>query len=49
VPGGLWLVEMMAGQGAAVQTRLHQQGDYWGVDIIKDLAGRDRFALGFRR
>ncbi|TVP61422.1 MAG: peptide chain release factor N(5)-glutamine methyltransferase [Leptolyngbya sp. LCM1.Bin17] len=49
VPGGLWLVEMMAGQGTAVQTRLHQQGDYREVQIVADLAGRDRFALGFRR
>ncbi len=43
VPGGLWLVEMMAGQGAAVQALLEAQGNYSDIEICLDLAGRDRF------
>ena len=46
--GGLWLVEMMAGQGACVAARLQTHGDYRSVQIIHDLAGRDRFALAVR-
>jgi len=49
VTGGLWLVEMMAGQGQAVQALLEQQGQYQEIQICKDLAGHDRFALAFRR
>ncbi|MEO1067858.1 MAG: peptide chain release factor N(5)-glutamine methyltransferase [Cyanobacteria bacterium J06638_6] len=43
VPGGLWLVEMMAGQGEAVRELLEHQGGYRDVAIHLDLAGRDRF------
>lgn len=43
VPGGLWLVEMMAGQGAAVRALLEAQGCYGEIEICLDLAGRDRF------
>ncbi|NJL48752.1 MAG: protein-(glutamine-N5) methyltransferase, release factor-specific, partial [Leptolyngbyaceae cyanobacterium SM2_5_2] len=49
LPGGLWLVEMMAGQGEAVQEILEHQGQYQDIQIGKDLAGRDRFTLAFRR
>ena len=44
-PGGLWLIEMMAGQGAAVVELLEQQGSYVDIEIIDDLAGFDRFIL----
>ena len=44
-PGGLWLIEMMAGQGAAVVELLEQQGNYVDIQIIDDLAGLDRFVL----
>ena len=44
-PGGLWLIEMMAGQGAAVVELLEQQGSYADIEIIDDLAGLDRFVL----
>ena len=44
-PGGLWLIEMMAGQGAAVVKLLEQQGSYTDIEIIDDLAGLDRFVL----
>jgi release factor glutamine methyltransferase len=44
-PGGIWLVEMMAGQGAAVADLLARQGSYTDIQIIDDLAGLDRFAF----
>lgn len=47
--GGLWLVEMMAGQGQAVADLLHQVGAYRDIQVIEDLAGRDRFTLALRR
>lgn len=42
-PGGLWLVEHMAGQGAAIAELLHQDGRYGRIEQHWDLAGRDRF------
>ncbi len=45
LPGGLWLVEMMAGQGEAVRALLIAQGSYTNIEIINDLAGLDRFVL----
>jgi release factor glutamine methyltransferase len=47
--GGLWLVEMMAGQGESLQTLLRHQSHYRDIRILADLAGRDRFALAYRR
>jgi release factor glutamine methyltransferase len=44
-PGGIWLIEMMAGQGDVVVELLAQQGSYTDIEIINDLAGFDRFAL----
>ena len=46
--GGIWLIEMMAGQGEKVAQLLHQQGSYYQIQIIPDLAGRDRYALAYR-
>ena len=43
--GGIWLIEMMAGQGAAVVALLERQGSYDDIEIIHDLAGLDRFVL----
>ncbi|MFP4121526.1 MAG: peptide chain release factor N(5)-glutamine methyltransferase [Coleofasciculus sp.] len=48
-PGGVWIVEMMAGQGDTVAQLLHQQGRYCQIQIIPDLAGIDRFALAYRQ
>jgi release factor glutamine methyltransferase len=42
---GIWLIEMMAGQGAAVVDLLVKQGSYIDIEIIDDLAGLDRFVL----
>jgi release factor glutamine methyltransferase len=44
-PGGIWLVEMMAGQGAAITDLLARQGCYIDIQIIDDLAGLDRFVF----
>lgn len=49
VPGGLWLVEMMAGQGAAVADLLQQHSHYTQIQIHWDLAGNERFASARRR
>lgn len=47
--GGIWLVEMMAGQAESVTDLLRQQGQYRDIQIFSDLAGIDRFALAYRR
>ncbi|HBK97151.1 MAG TPA: peptide chain release factor N(5)-glutamine methyltransferase [Microcoleaceae bacterium UBA10368] len=47
--GGVWLVEMMAGQAEAVADLLESQGSYCEVQIFADLAGVYRFALAYRR
>ena len=44
-PGGIWLIEMMAGQGAAVVDLLTRQGSYTDIETLDDLAGLDRFVL----
>ncbi|MEG3934700.1 MULTISPECIES: peptide chain release factor N(5)-glutamine methyltransferase [unclassified Microcoleus] len=46
--GGVWLVEMMAGQAEAVADMLQSHGSYGEVQIFSDLAGIDRFALAYR-
>ncbi|MEG4445962.1 peptide chain release factor N(5)-glutamine methyltransferase [Microcoleus sp. AT9_B5] len=46
--GGVWLIEMMAGQAEAVADMLESQGSYDRVQIFSDLAGIDRFALAYR-
>ncbi|NCS13237.1 MAG: peptide chain release factor N(5)-glutamine methyltransferase [Microcystis aeruginosa G13-09] len=46
--GGLWLVEMRAGQGEKVAQMLENQGNYRQIQIINDLAGFDRFVLAER-
>ena len=43
--GGIWLTEMMAGQGRAVASLLAAHGSYTEIEIINDLAGLDRFAI----
>ncbi len=47
VSGGVWLVEMMAGQGEKVAKMLHDHGSYCRVDIFPDLEGVDRFAIAY--
>lgn len=48
-PGGIWLVEMMVGQGSAIAKLLAAQGQYEKIQILPDLTGRDRFVLAYRR
>lgn len=49
ISGGLWLAEMMAGQGQAVADLLAQGGAYRDIQVIEDLAGRDHFTVAWRR
>jgi release factor glutamine methyltransferase len=44
-PGGIWLIEMMAGQSNSVTDLLVRQGSYTDIQIINDLAGLDRFVF----
>ena len=47
--GGVWLIEMRAGQAETVSELLQQQGSYINIQIYADLAGIERFALAYRR
>jgi release factor glutamine methyltransferase len=47
-PGGVWLIEMMAGQAEIVRDFLAQNGNYCNIEIHQDLAGIERFALAQR-
>jgi release factor glutamine methyltransferase len=47
-PGGVWLIEMMAGQADTVRQLLETQGSYCNIEIHKDLAGIARFALAYK-
>lgn len=49
IKGGIWMIEMMAGQGEQVAKLLQEQGEYQNIQIIDDLAGFDRFVLAYRR
>ena len=44
-PGGIWLIEMMAGQAERVKHLLQERGSYEKIQIFPDLAGIERFAL----
>jgi release factor glutamine methyltransferase len=47
-PGGVWLIEMMAGQADTVRKLLQNQGSYCNIQIHSDLEGIERFALAYR-
>lgn len=47
--GGIWLIEMMAGQAADVAALLAAEGCYDPIQVHPDLAGIDRFVLAYRR
>lgn len=47
--GGVWLIEMMAGQAQDVVAMLSAQGDYRDFEVIQDLAGIERFVLAYRQ
>ena len=46
--GGVWLIEMMAGQASTVVELLQNQGSYCNIEIHADLAGIERFILAYR-
>ncbi|HZX47455.1 MAG TPA: HemK/PrmC family methyltransferase [Clostridia bacterium] len=46
IRGGLLAVEIGHDQAEAVQSILEQTGAYTGIELVKDLAGRDRVVLG---
>jgi release factor glutamine methyltransferase len=48
-PGGIWLIEMMAGQADRVVQLLQDRGSYCKIQIHADLAGIERFALAYRK
>ena len=48
VSGGIWLIEMMAGQGERVVNLLSEHGDYRDIQIIRDLSQIERFVLAYR-
>ncbi len=47
--GGVWLVELMAGQAAAVRQLLEQNGNYQNIQVHPDLASIERFIRAYRR
>lgn len=47
--GGVWLIEMMAGQSDIVKALLESAGTYDNIQIYPDLAGIDRFALAYKK
>lgn len=46
--GGIWLVELMAGQAEATVAMLASGQDYHKIEIVRDLAGIDRFVLAYK-
>lgn len=49
ISGGVWLIEMMAGQANMVEEMLVNQGSYYAIKIFRDLEGVERFILAFRQ
>jgi release factor glutamine methyltransferase len=46
--GGIWAIELMAGQGETVANLLQEQGNYEDIRIERDWADWDRFVLARR-
>ena len=46
--GGIWLIELMAGQAASAVALLETNGNYRDVQIHQDLAGIERFVSALR-
>lgn len=44
-PGGIWAIEMMAGQAEPVTELLQQNGNYHQIRVFPDLDGIERFVL----
>lgn len=45
--GGVWLIEMMAGQADQVRELLEDDGRYQNIQIYSDLAGIERFIVAY--
>jgi release factor glutamine methyltransferase len=48
-PGGIWLIEMMAGQAEPIVKLLQDSGYFEKIQIFPDLARIDRFVLAYKR
>jgi release factor glutamine methyltransferase len=46
--GGVWMIEMMMGQGSAIKQLLLAQGSYDRIEIHKDLSGIERFVSAYK-
>lgn len=49
IPKGIWLIELMRGQGETVAQLLQENGQYQQITIINDLSGGDRYVLAHKR
>lgn len=49
ISGGLWLIELMAGQAPTVIELLSSQGAYHSIRAITDLAQIERFVVAYRK
>ncbi len=47
--GGIWLCEIMSGQGQQVAELLSNQGSYHQINIFSDLANLERFVFAYRK
>ncbi|TVQ43093.1 MAG: peptide chain release factor N(5)-glutamine methyltransferase [Gloeocapsa sp. DLM2.Bin57] len=47
--GGIWLCEIMSGQGQQVAQLLSNQGSYHKISIYSDLANLERFVLAYKK
>jgi release factor glutamine methyltransferase len=47
--GGLWMVEMMQGQAEIIHQLLKNQGSYENIQIHRDLAGIERYAIANKK
>ncbi len=48
-PGGVWLIEMMAGQADTVFQLLQNHGSYCNIEIHSDFSGIERFAVAYNK
>ena len=49
ISGGIWLIELMKGQGEDVARLLGQNGSYTQIQVINDLSGLDRYVLAIKK
>lgn len=49
VSDGVWLIEMMAGQGEIVSKLLQASPNYYNIKLLYDFAGIERFIVAYCR